>query len=85
MIPDDLRNKIKQILPLEKPNKTIGRPLYHLGVLDGILCMCWELSVNGRGFQRNMVLVLLHIIEDFEWTTSKVFQKLWVKLLEVYY
>ena len=39
-IPDDLWNEIKIILPPEKPNNTIGRPVVPFRkVLDGILYM----------------------------------------------
>ncbi|MDQ6724383.1 MAG: transposase, partial [Thermoproteota archaeon] len=37
-IPDELWNKIRIILPKEKPSKTIGRPIVPFRkVLDGIL------------------------------------------------
>ena len=37
-IPDDLWNEIKLLLPSEKPNKTIGRPVISFRkVLKGIL------------------------------------------------
>ena len=37
-IPDQLWNEIRLILPLEKPNNTIGRPAVSFRkVLDGIL------------------------------------------------
>ena len=83
-IPDDLWEEIKLILPPEKSNKTIGRPVVPFRrVLDGILyvlrtgCL-WKMllkeygsgSTSGRRFQ--------------QWIVSEVFQKLWVKLLEIY-
>jgi transposase len=84
-IPDELWDEIKIILPPEKPDKTIGRPIVPFRkVLDGILYVLrtgcqWKMlpkkeygsgSTCHRRFQ--------------EWTVSKVFQKLWVRLLEVY-
>ena len=83
-IPDDLWEEIKLLLPPEKSNKTRGRPVISFRkVLDGILYILrtgcqWKMlpkeygsgSTCHRRFQ--------------EWTVSKVFQKLWVKLLEVY-
>lgn len=83
-IPDDLWDEIKIILPPEKPDKTIGRPVVPFRkVLDGILYVLrtgcqWKMlpkeygsgSTCHRRFQ--------------EWTVSKVFQKLWVRLLKVY-
>ena len=83
-IPDKLWNEIKIILPSEKPNNTIGRPIVPFRkVLDGIVYVLrtgcqWKMlpkeygsgSTCHRRFQ--------------EWIVSKVFQKLWVKLLEIY-
>ena len=81
-IPDELWDEIKIILPPEKANKTIGRPVISFRkVLDGILYILrtgcqWKMlpkeygSTCHRRFQ--------------QWTVSKVFQKLWVRLLEVY-
>jgi putative transposase len=83
-IPDDLWKEIKLILPPEKSNKTIGRPVVPFRrVLDGILYVLrtgcqWKMlpkeygsgSTSHRRFQ--------------QWIVSEVFQKLWVKLLEIY-
>jgi transposase len=83
-IPDELWEEIKVILPPEKSNKTIGRPVVSFRkVLDGILYVLrtgcqWKMlqkeygsgSTCHRRFQ--------------QWTLSKVFKKLWVRLLEVY-
>ena len=83
-IPDKLWNEIKIILPSEKPNNTIGRPIVPFRkVLDGIVYVLrtgcqWKMlpkeygsgSTCHRRFQ--------------EWTEYKVFQRLWVRLLEVY-
>jgi putative transposase len=77
-------DEIKLLLPSEKPNDTIGRPVIPFGkVLDGIVYILrtgcqWKMlpkeygsgSTCHRRFQ--------------EWTVSGVFQKLWVRLLEVY-
>ena len=84
IVPDDLWEEIKLLLPPEKPNKTIGRPVISFRkVLDGIVYILrtgcqWKMlpkeygsgSICHRRFQ--------------EWTVSEVFQKLWVRLLEVY-
>ena len=81
---DDLWDEIKIILPPEKPDKTIGRPIVPFRkILDGILYVLrtgcqWKMlpkeygsgSTCHRRFQ--------------EWTVSKVFEKLWIRLLEVY-
>jgi putative transposase len=84
-IPNDLWDEIKIILPPEKPDKTIGRPVVQFRkVLDGILYVLrtgcqWKMllpkeygsgSTCHRRFQ--------------EWRVSKVFEKLWIRLSEVY-
>jgi transposase len=83
-IPDELWDEIRLILPPEKSNKTIGRPVVPFRkVLDGILYVLrtgcqWKMipkeygsgSTCHRRFQ--------------EWSTSRVFQKLWTRLLQVY-
>jgi transposase len=83
-IPDDLWDEIKVILPPEKPYKTIGRPVVPFRkVLDGILYVLrtgcqWKMlpkeygsgSTCHRRFQ--------------EWIVSKIFQKLYVRLLKIY-
>lgn len=84
-IPDKLWNEIKLLFPPEKANNnSIGRPIIPFKkVLDGILYVLrtgcqWKMlpkefgsgSTCHRRFQ--------------EWILSNVFQKLWVRLLEVY-
>jgi transposase len=84
-MPDDLWNEIKIILPPEKPDKTVGRPVVPFRkILDGILYVLrtgcqWKMllpkeygsgSTCHRRFQ--------------EWTLSKIFEKLWIRLLQVY-
>jgi transposase len=83
-IPDDLWDEIRLILPPEKSNKSIGRPVVPFRkVLDGILYVLrtgcqWKMlpkeygsgSTCHRRFQ--------------EWTVSKVFHRLWIRLLKVY-
>jgi transposase len=83
-ISDELWNEIKIILPSEKSNNTIGRPILPFRrVLDGIVYVLrtgcqWKMlpkeygsgSTCHRRFQ--------------EWILSKVSQKLWVNLLEIY-
>jgi transposase len=83
-IPDELWNEISLILPSEKPINTIGRPAVSFRkVLDGILFVLrtgcqWKMlpkeygsgSTCHRRFQ--------------QWSKSKVFQKLWARLLKLY-
>ena len=83
-IPDQLWNEIRLVLPSEKPKYTIGRPAVSFRkVLDGILFVLrpgcqWKMlpkeygsgSTCHRRFQ--------------QWSTSKVFQKLWTRLLKEY-
>jgi transposase len=83
-MPDWLWDEIRLILPPEKLKYTIGRPaLSFRKVMDGILYVLrtgrqWKMlpkeygsgSTCHRRFQ--------------QWTTSKVFQKLWARLLKEY-
>jgi transposase len=83
-MPDDLWDEIKIILPPEKPDKTVGRPVVSFRkILDGILYVLrtgcqWKMlpkeygsgSICHRRFQ--------------ERTLSKIFEKLWIRLLQVY-
>lgn len=83
-IPDDLWDEIKLILPPEKSNKTVGRPVIPFRkVLDGIIYILrtgcqWKMlpkeygsgSTCHRRFQ--------------QWSTSKVFERLWTRLLKEY-
>jgi transposase len=83
-IPDDLWNKIKNILPDEKPENTIGRPIVpYRKVLDGILFVLrtgsqWKMlpkeygsgSTCHRRFQ--------------EWRELGIFDMLWSRLLKIY-
>ena len=83
-IPDDLWDEIKVILPPEKPDKTIGRPMVPFRrVLDGILYVLrtgcqWKMlpkeygsgSTCHRRFQ--------------QWVQLDIFKKIWIRLLEEY-
>ena len=84
-IPDELWDEIKLLLPPEKANnKTIRRPAIPFRkVLDGIVYILrtgcqWKMlpkeygsgSTCHRRFQ--------------QWILTRVFQRLWVKLLELY-
>jgi transposase len=83
-IPDELWDEIKVVLPIEKPFKTMGRPIAsYRKVLDGILYILrtgcqWKMlpkeygsgSTCHRRFQ--------------EWNGLDLFKKIWVKLLTIY-
>ena len=83
-ISDELWNKIKIILPKEKPSKTVGRPIVPFKkVLDGILYILrtgcqWKMlpseygsgSTCHRRFQ--------------EWIKLDIFRKIWIRLLKIY-
>ena len=83
-VPDELWDEIRFILPPEKLDNTIGRPAVSFRkVLDGILYVLrtgcqWKMlpqefgsgSTCHRRFQ--------------EWSISKIFQRLWTRLLKVY-
>ena len=80
-IPDELWDEIKIMLPTEKPNNTTGRPIVPFRrVLNGILYVLrtgcqWKMlpkeygsgSTCHRRFQ--------------QWILTKVFQRLWNRLL----
>ena len=63
-IPDDLWNEIKNILPNEKPENTIGRPIVHTEKYLMVSCLSLELDVSGKCYLKSMVLVP-HATEDF--------------------
>ena len=83
-IPDDLWNEIKNILPDEKPENTIGRPVVpYRKVFDGIVFVLrtgcqWKMlpkefgsgSTCHRRYQ--------------EWMQLAIFDKLWIRLLKLY-
>ena len=83
-IPDKLWDEIRNILPKEKPFKTVGRPIVPFRkVLDGILYILrtgcqWKMlpseygsgSTCHRRFQ--------------EWVELDVFKKTWIRLLKIY-
>ena len=83
-IPDDLWNEIKNILPDEKPENTIGRPIVpYRKVLDGIIYVLrtgcqWKMlpkeygsgSTCHRRFQ--------------EWRELDTFDRIWTRLLKIY-
>ena len=85
IVPDDLWEEIKLLLPSEKPNKTIGRPVVPFRkVLDGIVYILrtgcqWKMLPKEYGSGSTTCHRRFQ-----QWTVSKVFQKLWVRLLEVY-
>jgi transposase len=83
-IPDGIWDRIRIILPKEKPFKTIGRPIVPFRkVLDGILYILrtgcqWKMlpseygsgSTCHRRFQ--------------EWIKLDIFKKIWIRLLKIY-
>jgi transposase len=86
-IPDRLWNEIKNILPDEKPENTIGRPIVpYRKVLDGILFILFILRT---GCQWKM------LPKEYgsgstchrrfqEWRESGIFDTLWTRLLQKY-
>jgi transposase len=83
-VTDELWDEIKNILPREKPSKTIGRPIVPFRkVFEGILYILrtgcqWKLlpaeygsgSTCHRRFQ--------------EWVQHDIFKKVWIRLLKIY-
>ena len=63
-IPDDMWNEIKNIIPDEKPESTIGRPIVpYRKVIDGIMFVL-RTGCQWKMLPQSMVLVL-PVIEDF--------------------
>ena len=83
-IPDDLWNEIKNILPDEKPENTIGRPIVpYRKVIDGIMFVLrtgcqWKMLPkeygSGSTYYRRFQ----------EWMQLGIFEKLWTRLLKIY-
>ena len=83
-IPDELWDEIRNVLPKEKPPKTVGRPIIPFRkVMDGIVYVLrtgcqWKMlsseygsgSTCHRRFQK--------------WVELDVFKRIWVKLLKAY-
>ena len=83
-VPDKLWDRIKKILPKEKPSNTVGRPVVpYRKVIDGILYVLrtgcqWKMlpkdygsgSTCHRRFQ--------------EWNKLDVFKNIWIRLLKIY-
>ena len=84
-IPDKLWNEIRLVLPPEKSNNTIGRPVIPFRkVLDGILYVLitgcqWKMLPKEYGSGSTTCHRRFQ-----EWVLSNVFQKLWVRLLKLY-
>ena len=87
-IPDALWDEVRLILPPEKSNNTIGRPVVSFRkVLEGILYVFW--NVLRTGCQWKM------LSKEYgsgstchrrfqQWSLSEVFERLWTRLLRVY-
>jgi transposase len=87
-IPDALWDEVRLILPPEKSNNTIGRPVVSFRkVLEGILYVFW--NVLRTGCQWKM------LPKEYgsgstchrrfqQWSLSEVFERLWTRLLRVY-
>ena len=83
-VPDKSWDRIKKILPKEKPSNTVGRPVVpYRKVIDGILYVLrtgcqWKMlpkdygsgSTCHRRFQ--------------EWNKLDVFKNIWIRLLKIY-
>jgi transposase len=84
-IPDELWDKIKSILPKEKPLKTVGRPIVrYRKVLDGILYVLrtgcqWKMLPKEYGSGSTC-----HHCRFQQWNRLNVFKKVWVRLLKIY-
>jgi len=82
-IPDDIWNEIKNILPDEKPENTIGRPIIpYRKVFDGIMFI---LRTGSRKMLPKEYGSGSTCHRRFqEWRQSGIFDKLWIRLLKIY-
>jgi transposase len=72
-IPDDLWNESKNILPDEKPDNTIGRPIVPFRkVFDGILFIL-RTGSRWKMLPREYMVLVQHVIEDFRNGCNQVF------------
>jgi putative transposase len=84
-IPDELWDEIKIILLPEKANNTTGTPVVHFRkVLDGIIVYILRTGCQWKMLPKEYGSGSTCHRRFQQWTVSKVFQKLWVRLLEVY-
>ena len=84
-IPDDLWNEIKLILPPEKANNTTGRPVVPFReVVDGIILYVLRTGCQWKMLPKEYGSGSTCYRRFQEWIVSKVFQKLWIRVLEVY-
>ena len=83
-IPDSVWNEVKDILPNEKPPETVGRPsVPYRTVLDGILYVL-RTGCQWKSLPREYGSGSTCHRRFQEWVRSRVFQKLWIRMLEIY-
>ena len=79
-MPDELWDEIRVILPLVKPNNTIGRPAVSFRkVLDGILYVL-RTGCQWKMFPKEYGSSSTYHRRFQQWSTSKVFERLWTRL-----
>mgnify|MGYP001797737752 CR=1 FL=1 len=85
-IPDELWDEISIVLPTEKQNNTIGRPIVpYRKVLDGIMyilrtgCQWWKMLPSEYGSDSTYYRRFLN-----EWVQLDIFKKMWASLLNLY-
>lgn len=85
-IPDKLWDEIKIILPPEKANNTIGRPIIPFRkVLDSSILYVLRTGCQWKMLPKEEYGSGSTCHRRFqEWILSKVFQRLWIRLLELY-
>jgi transposase len=83
-VPDELWNKIKNILPKEKPFKTVGRPTVpYRKVIDGIIYVLrtgcqWKMLPKGYGSGSTCHRRFQ------QWNNLDIFKKGWIRILNIY-
>ena len=81
-IPDELWNEIRSILQSEKPDNTIGRPAVSFRKVLDVYSICVRTGCQWKMLSKEYGSTCHRRFQ--QWSTSKVFQKLWARLLKVY-
>src|SRR5215218_10882017 len=84
-IPDDLWNEITNILPDEKPENTIGRPIVpYRKVFDGIVFVLRTAGCQWKMLPKDYGSGSTCHRRFQEWKQIGIFDKLWIRLLKIY-
>ena len=75
----------KEHIPVGKPIETIGRPIVSFRkVFDGILLYVLRTGCQWKMLPKEYGSASTHVIEGFRSGLVTVFEKFWIRLLEIY-